>query len=101
MSITEWSRPSPFRRVRMAPPVWLGGLLLLAASSSGAFESAVPSVLLRESTATGELRGELRKILEEQRQKLHIPGLALVVVKDDKVTVLETMGLRDCGRTLP
>ena len=43
----------------------------------------------------------MRIILEEQREKQHIPGLAFVAVKDDKILFLETLGLRDLDRKLP
>ncbi len=43
----------------------------------------------------------MRSILEREREKLHIPGLAFVAVSDDKVTILETLGLRDLDRRLP
>jgi CubicO group peptidase (beta-lactamase class C family) len=48
-----------------------------------------------------DLRAKVRTILEEQREKQHIPGLALVVVSDDKILFLETLGLRDLDRKLP
>jgi len=66
-----------------------------------ASEPPVPAVSLPASAASEEVLAKLRKILDEQRQKQHIPGLALVVVKDDKVVFLEALGLRDRDRKLP
>jgi CubicO group peptidase (beta-lactamase class C family) len=48
-----------------------------------------------------DLAGKLRKFLEAQRARLHIPGLAFVAVRDDKVIYLDALGLRDVGRQLP
>ena len=41
-----------------------------------------------------ELRG-LAKRWEEARETLHVPGLAVVVVRDGEVVLLETLGQRD------
>ena len=43
----------------------------------------------------------MRIILKEQREKQHIPGLAFVVVSDNKILFVETLGLRDLDRKLP
>ena len=48
-----------------------------------------------------DLRAKVRIILEEQREKQHIPGLAFVVVSDNKILFLETLGLRNPDRKLP
>jgi CubicO group peptidase (beta-lactamase class C family) len=48
-----------------------------------------------------DLRARVRSILEEQREKQHIPGLAFAVVRDDKILLLEALGLRDLDRKLP
>ena len=48
-----------------------------------------------------EIQARIRAILEEQQAKAHIPGLAFVAVKDDKVWLTEAIGLRDLGAKLP
>src|SRR4051794_20309816 len=48
-----------------------------------------------------DLRAKVRIILKEQREKQHIPGLAFVVVSDNKILFVETLGLRDLDRKLP
>ena len=48
-----------------------------------------------------EVRAKVRAILEAQREKQHIPGLSFVAVQDDKVFLLETVGLRDLAGKLP
>lgn len=39
--------------------------------------------------------------LEEQRRELHIPGMAIAIVKDDKVVLARGFGLRDIERRKP
>lgn len=39
--------------------------------------------------------------LEEQRQELHIPGMAIAIVKDDKVVLSRGFGLRDLENKKP
>ncbi len=41
------------------------------------------------------------RILEEQRQDKHLPGLAFAIVKDDRVIYSRAVGLRDIERGLP
>lgn len=39
--------------------------------------------------------------LEQQRQSLHIPGLAIAIVKDDQVILSRGFGVRDVANNLP
>ncbi|HEX5709323.1 MAG TPA: serine hydrolase [Pyrinomonadaceae bacterium] len=41
------------------------------------------------------------KVIEEKRQELGIPGMALAVVKDDRVVLLKGYGVKDFERKLP
>ncbi|HEX9407275.1 MAG TPA: serine hydrolase domain-containing protein, partial [Thermoanaerobaculia bacterium] len=41
------------------------------------------------------------RILEEQRREQHLPGLAFVIVKDDRVIYSKILGLRDVEHDLP
>lgn len=43
----------------------------------------------------------IEKIVEEQRKEKGVPGLSLVIVKDDRVIYAKGFGLRDVGRKLP
>jgi CubicO group peptidase (beta-lactamase class C family) len=43
----------------------------------------------------------IEAILEGQRQEQHIPGLAFVVVAQDRIVYLRTLGLRDLEHHLP
>lgn len=63
-------------------------LLLLAALS------------LRCATSRIDTR-EVHRILEQQRAQQHIPGLALAIVKDDRVVYVATIGQRDIESNLP
>lgn len=42
-----------------------------------------------------------QKDLDAKRAELHVPGAALVIVKDDKIIAMRGMGLRDIERKLP
>src|SRR6476661_7369681 len=41
------------------------------------------------------------RVLSEQREQLHIPGLAFAIVRDDKVVYVTTQGMRDIEQKLP
>src|SRR5438094_10277427 len=44
---------------------------------------------------------QIERILDEQRREQHLPGLALVVVQDDRVVFTNVQGFRDIGGKLP
>ena len=48
-----------------------------------------------------ETLAEIEKQVEEKRKELAIPGVALAIVKDDKVIFQKGFGLRDVERNLP
>src|SRR5882762_108932 len=43
----------------------------------------------------------IEKAIDHQRQELGIPGVSLVIVKDDKVIYLKGLGMKDFERNLP
>jgi CubicO group peptidase (beta-lactamase class C family) len=43
----------------------------------------------------------IEKTLEEKRNELGIPGMSLVIVKDDKVIYLKGLGVKDFERNIP
>src|SRR6185436_5232147 len=43
----------------------------------------------------------VEKAVDEKRMALGIPGVSLVIVKDDKVVYIKGLGLRDFERKLP
>lgn len=69
---------------------WRLALVLCVLALAGPGAAAPPS-----------LESALQRVLEEQRQELHIPGLAFVAVKGDEVIALGGLGLRDVERRLP
>lgn len=42
----------------------------------------------------------IEKAIEEKRKELHIPGLSIVIVKDDKIVYMKGLGLKDVERNL-
>ena len=42
----------------------------------------------------------IEKAVEEQRQQLKVPGLSLVIVKDDQIVLMKGFGLRDVEHSL-
>jgi CubicO group peptidase (beta-lactamase class C family) len=74
---------------------------IVAAAPTRAQPSTGENAQARSNGAQKDLAAKLRKLLEEQRVKLHIPGLAFVAVKDDKVVYLDAIGLRDVKHQLP
>jgi CubicO group peptidase (beta-lactamase class C family) len=75
--------------------------VLVSVSVTGASDPPAQSASHRATASPETVRLQLNTILDEQREKEHITGLALVVVADDKVVFLETLGLRDRERNLP
>ncbi len=63
----------------------------LTTAQATAISSADPKIKL----------AAIAKAIETKRGTLHIPGAALVIVKDDKVIYTKTFGLRDVARKLP
>jgi CubicO group peptidase (beta-lactamase class C family) len=48
-----------------------------------------------------DVQARIRGILEERQAANHIPGLAFVAAKDDKVLFFESIGMRDLDAKLP
>jgi CubicO group peptidase (beta-lactamase class C family) len=67
------------------------------------FMAAAIAVCAAAVPAAGPPRdlARLDAVLEEQRDKEHIPGFAFVAVQDDRIVVLRTAGQRDRERKLP
>ncbi|MET0622651.1 MAG: serine hydrolase [Pyrinomonadaceae bacterium] len=71
------------------------------AGRAAAQEAAKPQAA---AAATADLAARLaavEKAVEEQRQKLGIPGLSLVIVKDDRVIYMKGLGHKDFERKVP
>ena len=73
--------------------------------------SALPRPLLAQQTSvTRPTAGEtdyssqlaaIEKALDERRKELGIPGISLVIVKDDRIIYLKGIGYRDLDKKLP
>jgi CubicO group peptidase (beta-lactamase class C family) len=74
----------------------LAAVVLLASGLGAATLRSGPP-----AAAPAEGLGQVDAILEEQQKKEHIPGLAFVAVRDDRVVILRTLGERDRERKLP
>lgn len=69
--------------------------LLLTGTAIGAQETAKPPADMASRLTA------IEKAIEKRREDLHIPGIALVIVKDDKPIYIKGLGLRDVARKLP
>ncbi|HEV7891133.1 MAG TPA: serine hydrolase [Pyrinomonadaceae bacterium] len=80
-------------------------LALAAALTLSALQAAAPRSLAQvPAQAPAELDAKLaaiEKAVEEGRQKRGIPGLSLVIVKDDRVIYAKGLGYRDFERKAP
>jgi len=70
--------------------------------------AVVPTALVAQqpkpaATATdyASALAAIEKSLEEKRKELGIPGMSLVIVKDDKVIYLKGLGVKDFERKIP
>ena len=87
-------------RVLLAVPL---ALTLLGPAAVAAPRKAPPAKVASKAAA-GDLAARLAALenkVEERRKAHHIPGVALVIVKNDKVIYLKGLGLRDRERNLP
>jgi CubicO group peptidase (beta-lactamase class C family) len=75
--------------------------ILTCAVAAGAYGQGDAPHAPKSAAEGQDSSAKIRKILEVEREKQHIPGLAFVAVKDDKVFLLEAIGLRDLARKLP
>lgn len=79
-------------------------LLALALAASTVL-TPLPKAAFAQATqaapATDARLAAIEKAIEEKRKELHIPGLSLVIVKDDHVVYAHGFGLKDVERSLP
>ena len=81
-------------------------LILLAAQFGAAAQIALAQTDAKKTvfTDSAELESRLAKIariVEERRRELGIPGLALAIVKDDKIIYSKGFGVKDRERNSP
>src|SRR4051812_15194804 len=64
-------------------------------------QSATQTTSAAPATDLSARLAEIEKAIEAKRQKYHVPGISLVIVKDDKVIYMKGLGLKDVERNLP
>jgi len=83
-------------KARLPLPWLILALALIPIPANPALARDEPDVALLEKRLAG-----LCERLEAEREKYHIPGMALVVVKDDKVVLAKGFGLADLKSKQP
>src|SRR4051812_37065813 len=86
---------------------FLLALALIFSTASAPFQRAVFAQATQSSAAATQTAPDLQtrlaaieKAVEEKRKELHIPGVSLVIVKDDHVIYAKGLGLKDVERNL-
>ncbi len=84
---------------------FLLALALIASIVSAPFQKAAFAQATQGAAATSQTAPDLQarlaaieKAIEEKRKEFHIPGLSIVIVKDDKVVYMKGLGLKDVER---
>ncbi len=94
-----------FFRARAALTLACFGPVLLRSDSARArTPPAAPAPTAAPVAAPDDFTLRLAKVeadLDAKRQELHVPGAALVIVRDDKIVAIKGLGLRDMERKLP
>lgn len=73
---------------------------LLLVSYVSFFLVAIPGLALAQSDLAEKLAA-IEKSVDAKRDELHVPGISLVIVKDDKVIYSKGLGLRNVEQNLP
>ncbi|HEU4869469.1 MAG TPA: serine hydrolase [Pyrinomonadaceae bacterium] len=90
----------------MKPLFRLIALVLSLAISLAAFQPATLVVGQQQTAATTATDysaplAAIEKTLDDKRKEFGIPGIALVIVKDDKVIYLKGLGVKDFEKNIP
>jgi len=96
----EHAKPAGMDQMNRLKSRWLAILvstITLATTNSADAQSATP---LPSPTIQQRL-DRLCEQLEQQREALHIPGMAIAVVKDDTIILSRGFGVRDVEKGLP
>jgi CubicO group peptidase (beta-lactamase class C family) len=78
--------------------------LALAIANIASFQAVAQNPLGSSPSRPSDLADKLAKIereIEEKRKEFGVPGVAVAIVKDDKVILQKGFGLRDVERNLP
>ncbi|MET0649526.1 MAG: serine hydrolase [Pyrinomonadaceae bacterium] len=82
----------------------LSAALLFSTAPALAPRASAQEAAKPQAAATSDLDAKLaaiEKAVEEKRQALGIPGLSLVIVKDDKVIYMKGLGYKDFEKKVP
>lgn len=64
-------------------------------------QSATPGANAAQAEDLPARLAAIEKAIEAKRQEYHVPGVSLVIVRDDKVIYMKGFGLKDVERKLP
>src|SRR4051812_4680857 len=64
-------------------------------------QSATQTASTPQASGLSARLAAIEKAIEAKRQEYHIPGISLVIVKDDKVIYTKGFGLKDVEHNLP
>jgi CubicO group peptidase (beta-lactamase class C family) len=81
--------------------VFLLALPLVTANLGSPWAQVQPPSSYTRPSDLPEKLAEIERQVEEKRKELGVPGVALAIVKDDKVIFQKGFGLRDVERNLP
>ncbi len=86
---------------------FLLGLIVIAANVAALPAKTAAFVRQREKSAQARQSdfparlARMERMLEDKRQELGVPGVSLVIVKDDKIIYTKGFGVRDAEKNLP
>lgn len=89
------------------PIRFLLGLIVIAANAAALPAKTAAFIRHREKPAPARQSdfparlARMERMLEDKRRELGVPGLSLVVVKDDKIIYTKGLGTRDAEKNLP
>ncbi|HRP61931.1 MAG TPA: serine hydrolase [Phycisphaerales bacterium] len=76
-------------------PKWRTNVFTIVVVLVSTITSRLAADDVRREPSLEERLNRLCERLDEQREKMHVPGIAIAVVKDDKVVLARGLGMRD------
>jgi CubicO group peptidase (beta-lactamase class C family)/outer membrane lipoprotein-sorting protein len=105
--LNRWNWSSEIMNTNFKPYARLRTLAAYALVLSLAVHSIAPCTHAAQGPSDNEEPSSQQRLerlcqqLDAQRESMHVPGVALAVVKDDQVILSRGFGLRDVDRNLP
>jgi CubicO group peptidase (beta-lactamase class C family) len=93
--------PKFFERLTSALVVCLTLSLALLPAPLIVAQQAQPATAVQTAPDYSTALAAIEKTIEERRKQFGIPGLALVIVKDDKIIYLKGLGVKDFEKNVP